>query len=460
MQLKDKVGRFAATGRSCQNWKKDQELVISLLNKIPISDGGAENMLKPQLVVTGHASDSLYTSILYFQQKNFPGTPDGHIRPAGPTFKRLVELSTRAAARPAPQKGQWHAIATPSVATALHKGVVDDSRLDYAEVVDIIRATVTDGWVTAYELDDLLTIVNTSRTLSATSRRLIELFVGDEKKPWFGIGPYDLNSDQKKLAAEMVCDFLKNTKTTFFPNLDPYRVGIGLLRRIANPSLTDQDKGSLCGPAALMFNYASDKPGHFARFAIDLYQKGQANLGRLLIKPGKDVRNFVPPGTMDHVDWLTCASLRDSENWFLDFDDTGRISDLAGVTVPSEIEQWFRKAGYRDVRENANISQFNKGMATANEANSLLESGYRVCLLISANMTGYDDQSDKGSGLTKHWVVLREKIQVTDGHVKTKVFSWGKGTYEIPHPNKTGNLKPLPVGDFLQNFYGYVAAKA
>jgi len=461
MQLKDKVGRFAATGRSCQNWKKDQELVISLLNKIPISDGGAENMLKPQLVVTGHASDSLYTSILYFQQKNFPGTPDGYIRPAGPAFTRLVELSTRATAKPAPQKGQWDAIATPSVNTALRKGLVDDSKLDYAEVVDIIRATVADGMVTAFELDDLLTIVNTSKTLSATSKKLITIFVGEEKKPWFGVGPYNLQSDQKKLAAEMICDFLKNTRTTFFPKLDPHRVGIGLLRRIANPSLIDQDKASLCGPSALMFSYASDKPGHYARFAIDLYQKGQANLGRLLIKPGKDVRTYTPPFSLDHVDWLTCASLRDSENWFLDFDDTGKISDVAGITVPSEMEQWFRKAGYQDVRENTNISRFNKDIGTVNEANSLLDNGYRVCLFISANMTEYDDQSDKGSVLTMHWVVLREKIQVMNGNVKAKVFSWGKGNYEIPHPHpKTGNLKPLLVGDFLQNFYGYVAAKA
>src|SRR6266516_256271 len=71
MQLKDKVGRVAANGRSCQNWKKDQELVISLLNKIAISDGGAENTLNPPLVVTGHASDGLYASILYFQKNNF-----------------------------------------------------------------------------------------------------------------------------------------------------------------------------------------------------------------------------------------------------------------------------------------------------------------------------------------------------------------------------------------------------
>ncbi|MCC8972005.1 hypothetical protein [Bradyrhizobium brasilense] len=458
-QLKDKVGRFAATGRGCQNWKQDQELVISLLNKIAISDGGAETMLKPQMVVTGHASDSLYNSILYFQKKNFPGTPDGYIRPGGPTFNRLVDLATKAAAKPPPPKGQWDGIATPSVDAALRKGLLDDSRLDYAEVVDIIRATVADGMVTAFELDDLTTIANTSRTLSPTSKKLITLFVGDEKKKWLGVGPYDLNSDQKKLAAEMVCDFLKNTRTTFFPKLDPHRVGIGILRRIAKPSLIDQDQASMCGPSALMFSYASDKPGQYARFAIDLYQKGQANLGRLLIKPGKDVKNYTPPYSLDHVDWLTCASVRDSENWFLDFDDTGRISDVAGITLPSEMEQWFRKAGYQDVREETNL-KFSKGLDSVNEANALLASGYRVCLFISANMIEYDDQSDEGSVLTRHWVVLRDRIQVSNGNVTTTIFTWGKGDYAIPHPGKGGAQKPLSIGDFLMNYYGYIAAKA
>jgi hypothetical protein len=458
LQLKDKVGRFAATGRSCQNWKKDQELVVSLLNKIAISDGGSENTLKPGMVVTGYASDSLYSSILYFQQKNFPSAPDGYIRPSGPTFNRLVALSTKAAAKPPPPKGQWDGIVTPSVSAALRKGLLDDSKLDYAEVVDIIRATVTDGLVTAFELDDLTTIANTSRTLSPASKKLITLFVGDEKKKWLGVGPYDLNSDQKKLAAEMVCDFLKNTRTTFFPKLDPHRVGIGILRRIAKPSLIDQDQASMCGPSALMFSYASDKPGQYARFAIDLYQKGRANLGRLLIKPGADVKSFTPPYSLDHVDWLTCASIRDSENWFLDFDDTGTISDLAGITVPSEMEQWFRKAGYRDVREETNL-EISKGLDSVGEANALLASGYRVCLFISANMIESDDQSKAGSVFTRHWVVLRDQIRVTSGNVTTTIFTWGKGDYAIPHPGKGGAQKPLPIGDFLMNYYGYVAAK-
>jgi hypothetical protein len=59
-----------------------------------------------------------------------------------------------------------------------------------------------------------------------------------------------------------------------------------------------------------------------------------------------------------------------------------------------------------------------------------------------------------------HWVVLRDKIQVTNGFVTAKVFSYGDGNYEIPHAHpRTGAKKPLPVADFLGNFYGYVAAK-
>jgi hypothetical protein len=94
---------------------------------------------------------------------------------------------------------------------------------------------------------------------------------------------------------------------------------------------------SLCGPAALLFNYASDRPGHYARFALDLYEKGKAEFGRLMIKPGKDVRDYTPPWSVAHVDWLTMASLRDSENWFLDYDTADK--EFAGINGPSTVER-------------------------------------------------------------------------------------------------------------------------
>jgi hypothetical protein len=154
------------------------------------------------------------------------------------------------------------------------------------------------------------------------------------------------------------------------------------------------------------------------------------------------------------------ASIRDSENWFFDFDDTGKISDFAGITLPGELAHWFRRAGFSDVRDDTNVSRFHKDIDTVNAANRLSDKGYYVCLFISANMIDYDDQADRGSVFTMHWVVLRDKIQVTNGFVTAKVFSYGDGNYEIPHAHpRTGAKKPLPVADFLGNFYGYVAAK-
>ena len=55
---------------------------------------------------------------------------------------------------------------------------------------------------------------------------------------------------------------------------------------------------------------------------------------------------------------------------------------------------------------------------------------------------------------TEHWVVLRSLIDRSNGKVALTVFTWGEGEYQIPHGSKD-----LSVGDFLDNFYGYVAGK-
>ena len=473
MQLKDRVGRVASTGRHCQNWKDDQELVFNLLNKIPLSDGGADGVLrKPERFVNGNINDNIYSAILYFQKHNFPGNvPDGNIRPGGPTFKALVALSARAAAKPPANPGQWTQIATPSVYNSLTKGL-SDRTLDHSEVFDIVRATLADGMITAHEVDDLNFIVSNGKSLEPRSKRLLTAVTDEVYFSSVGNGPYNFDSEQKRMAVETVRDFLMKNGRTYFPKLSRQHVGIGMLLRIGNPGMIRQGAASLCGPAAMMFNYASDWPVAYVRFAIDMYEKGKANLGRLLIKPGSDVRDYTPPRSISPVDWLTMASIRDSENWFLDFDDTGRISDMAGITLPSEMEQWMRKAGYSDVRENTNLTNMmHKGIGTVDAANALYQKGYRVCLFISANMAedmtqsgksltdwkdmGEDDQSRRGSIMTRHWVVQRSLIDKSGGNIKLKIFTWGNGDYSIPVGSRN-----LPAEHFLMNFYGYVAGKA
>ncbi len=454
MQLKDRVGRNAATARHYQNWKQDQELVFNLLNKIPVSEGGAEGVLtKPERFINGNINDNLYSSILYFQKKNFSGVPDGNIRPGGPTFKKLVELSSRAAAQPTQRPGQWNSIATPSVYNSLTKGL-SDRELDHSEVYDIIRASIADGMITSFEVDDLNFIAANAKSLKPKSKRLLTALTDEVYFSPVGNGPYHFDTEQKRAAAETVRDFLMKSGTTYFPKLSREQVGIGMLLRIGNPGMIRQGAASLCGPAAMMFSYATDWPVAYVRFAVDMYEKGKANLGRLLIKPGGDVRDYTPPRSISAIDWLTMASIRDSENWFLDFDDTGRISDMAGITLPSEMEQWFRKAGYQDVREETNLV-FNKSEGVIRDLNNLYRKGYRICLFISSNMAEKENQYLKGSIMTRHWIVQRSLIDVSYGNVSLKVFTWGQGESKIPEGD--GNL---PEGHFAMNFYGYVAGKA
>ena len=346
--------------------------------------------------------------------------------------------------------GQWDTLKSGSVDRAVRKGLADDLELSHPEVVSIIQSTLSNGIVSGAELDDLTHVAAVSRSISPRSRALLTNFVSQVKTTLGGPGPYWLRTDGHKYAAEMVCEFLKRSPGTYFPKLHRDDVGIGLLMRIANPGLLNQGQASLCGPTALMFNLATDKPAAYVRFAIDLFEKGKAMIWRLQIEPGSDVRNYLPPaGSIPQVDWLTMASIRDSENAFFDYDSVD--DEFAGITLPGELAHWFRRAGYSDVTERTNV-YFNKGSGTLDEADRLYAAGYRVCLFIGINMLSGSNQT-KGSSTAEHWVVLRSRVTRTGGNVSLKVFTWGDGTYQVPQRGT------LSEGDFYGNFYGFVAAK-
>jgi hypothetical protein len=347
--------------------------------------------------------------------------------------------------------GQWDSIKSRSVNSGLRRGLLDDGRLSHSEVVDLIRATLDDGIVTDDELADLTTVADKSRSIPVRSRSMLQGFVSRVHSTVGGRGPFSLSSPQQMFAADMVCDFLRRSGRSAFPNLDRDDVGIGLLMRIANPGVIRQGDSSLCGPTALVFNVASDQPVQYARYAIDLYEKGKATIGRLSVEPRKVVRSYSPPiGSIHPTDWLTTASLRDSENGFFPYGSVEK--EFAGMTLPGDLADWFRKAGYSDVREETNL-KFTKGAGAIDDANRLYGDHYHVCLFINSQMLKAKEQTES-SHVPDHWVVLRSPITRSGGKVRLTVFTWGQGDYQIPKGDD------LSEGDFLNNFYGHVAAKA
>lgn len=482
MPLQARVGRHANTGDHCQNYVSDQNKVSLLLNIIPHSDGGAGGTLTSPMK-NGVASNELYQAILRFQKKHFPAQQTGFIEPVGPQLSLMETLSLRMSALPPTDRhkdtGQWGSIKSKSVYKAIGKAVNEDGNFSHADIVDIIRSTISDGVLTAIERDDLLTIANTARALLPKSKALLSFFADElEWRILAGRGTYPLNLDDT--TADRICNFLKRSSGSYFSGLDRNKVGVGLLLRAADPGLLNQGEANVCGPAVLLYSIAYSSPIQYVQFAIDLFEKGRAMLRRLVIEPGKDVRAYRPNGAVHQVDWLTMASIRDSENWFFDYDTVSEgpfgILQASGMTLPGELAHWFRKAGFSDIHEETNLGAVGAGAlggyvaggagavalgaadpwaagtGTLASANELFNKGYRVAMLINAKMLDKDDQSSR-SYVPNHWVILRSPIDRSGGNVTLQVFTWGRGNYVIPQGSD------LSVEDFLKNYYGYVAAK-
>ncbi|WP_315831500.1 hypothetical protein [Bradyrhizobium prioriisuperbiae] len=450
VQLRGRVGRHANTGIHCQNWKDDQEVVIGLLNGIPVADGGAWHGLNGR-VVAGIASEPLYRAILLFEKKHFRHQ-SGFVDPNGKMFPLMLKLGTRSYLPPPPPaapppKGQWDDLKSASVLAGLRKGLEDDGSLSQGDIVEIIRSTLSDGIVSATELADLSVIATTSRSISPRSKKMLTTFVTD-----VGGTIKERNSlatVKQQWAADRACDFLKGSGGKSFPHLDRDEVGLGLLMRIANPGLLNQGKADLCGPAAMLYEVASDNPGRYAKFAIDLFENGKASINNLDIKPGSDLRTYNLPSDsgLAPVDWMTMASLRDSENWLYDYNT---YDDEDSGTKSKELSQWFAKSGYSDVRNT--VDEDHADQHNIEEASRLFGLGYSVCLSINACMLNAATQTDT-SKKHNHLVVLQSQVDLSGGNARLKIFTWGQRDFQVPQG------AALTVEDFLKNYYGFVAGK-
>jgi len=91
MPLRGRVGRHTDSGRQCQNWGDDQQIVRDLLNGIPVLQGGAAGSLRGRIVV-GIASEALCQAILRFEDKHFPGQRSGFVDPDGAMLNRMLKV--------------------------------------------------------------------------------------------------------------------------------------------------------------------------------------------------------------------------------------------------------------------------------------------------------------------------------------------------------------------------------
>jgi hypothetical protein len=249
---------------------------------------------------------------------------------------------------------------------------------------------------------------------------------------------------------DMIFEFQANKLPGAF-KINRTVVANGLFERIRDPSKIGQGSSSLCGPAALLYTIARSDPKKYVQFAINLYESGSASLGKLLIDvKGEDVTTYTPPKSDIHpVDWMTLASIRDSETWFFDYHS--ETDKVAGITMPSSLEDWFRKAGYTEIINETNIF-LTKDEVNARKASDLYKKAYNVSLFINALMLDAD-KHDEDSWTPDHWVVLTSPITITENSIMFFIFTWGTQSRVVP---RKGSLSKK---SFLNNYYGFIACK-
>lgn len=201
-------------------------------------------------------------------------------------------------------------------------------------------------------------------------------------------------------------------------------------------SYPDQGGTSLCGPASFFYCLQMDRPDVYKQAAHELWLYGKTKIGTLEISPGYGCRhpkgNFYFGGRerISGLDWITLASLRDSENSIMSYDEVD--DEVAGITMWGKITDWFEKCGYVKIFSNVGLSRCS--IDDLVQLNEYAKGGYKVVSLISAGMLldyGTDDTSSKN-----HWVVWAGAIKNTNGQlinknsspdeiVNLRLFSWG-----------------------------------
>lgn len=239
---------------------------------------------------------------------------------------------------------------------------------------------------------------------------------------------------------------------------DPFskaQIEASLQSRLNEP-LPDQGLTSLCGPAAYFFCLINLSPSRYKLAVKQLWETGQTQIGELEIKSSSDgcrrVKNFykksngepsIPP-----IDWITFASLRESENYKLKLNDPEQ--EVAGITLWTELSSWFKKTGFRGLKTYPfYINGYNPSLIS--EINQYAGEDYYVVTLISASLLSSGSSSGTQS-FPDHWIVWTDKLRDTRGQpittssdpykteVRLKMFTWGE------------NVQRLSTGISLYNF--------
>lgn len=142
------------------------------------------------------------------------------------------------------------------------------------------------------------------------------------------------------------------SKRKAWPKLDAVTVLQRIEELAGDANKFQQGALGLCTAAAFYHHVLQRKAADCRSFANALYGAGVGFLGNLKVAPDTDLRNVdyaalaaATPSMPPQADWMLMSSLRDSENWFFDFEGAPDES-VAIKTSAKELSGWYRDTGF------------------------------------------------------------------------------------------------------------------
>lgn len=248
-------------------------------------------------------------------------------------------------------------------------------------------------------------------------------------------------------AIKRLTTFGNSTANGAWNNLPRADVVTRTIELLKNPDALDQGSNSLCGPAAFFNTWIQDDPKAFAGFTMQMYNSGAAAIGGLHIFAGEDLRhqNYMNiktklGGTIPSTDWMVMSAIRDSENFFFDYEGTP-AEDWQGGTTMGEIVSWLESIGLYANVKTTDEQTLSAAMALNPTVNR------RVILFVDSEITGPQQPI---SGKKDHFLALRKPLTVNpDGTLSFTFWTWGDAE----------RTRQIAAADFLPLYFGAIIAE-
>lgn len=269
--------------------------------------------------------------------------------------------------------------------------------------------------------------------------------------------PFDKNLIIKTLKERMVNLVRSNYHITnaILPNINNF----------ANSYYPNQGPTSLCGPAAFFYCLLIDRPDLYVKCVIDLWENGKAKIKNLSIKPSGNCKKPKSLGDdrnkINGVDWITLASLRDSENIAFSYEE---VTDQAsGITLAGALKEWFLNVGAELLFSNVTYGfHINKDKLLRLVIHKQQYPQAHIISLINAELIG--GSSSGIPGIKKsHWIVWKTIPQSNgkdiDSHIQDNatiaqsVVTWGEIDRKVEKIDGK-SLKDYTLTEYLNYNFG------